>query len=190
MARAIEAGIPKRRIEEAATRTQARIDSGEQALVGVNKYAHGADAEIEILKVDNSAVRARQIEKLARLRAERDERACHAALDRLTQLAESGKGNLLAGAIDAARAKATVGEISLALEKAWSRHAAESRAVHGIYEAASKGSRLEEARRSVRAFRETDGRPPRILVAKIGQDGHDRGQKVIASAFGDMGFYV
>jgi methylmalonyl-CoA mutase len=190
MARAIEAGIPKLRIEEAATRTQARIDSGEQAIVGVNKYAHGVDAEIEILKVDNSAVRARQIEKLARLRAERDERACQAALDRLTHLAKSGEGNLLVGAVDAARAKATVGEISFALEKAWSRHAAASRAVKGIYEAASKGNRLEDARRSVRAFREADGRPPRILVAKIGQDGHDRGQKVIASAFGDMGFDV
>ncbi|MGE3875011.1 MAG: methylmalonyl-CoA mutase [Parvibaculaceae bacterium] len=190
MARAIEAGIPKLRIEEAATRTQARIDSGEQTVVGVNKYVHGEDAEIEILKVDNSAVRARQIEKLARLRAERDELGCQAALERLTLLARSGEGNLLAGAVDAARAKATVGEISLALERAWSRHAAESRAVKGIYEAASKGSRLEEARRSVRAFREADGRPPRILVAKIGQDGHDRGQKVIASAFGDMGFDV
>ncbi|MGE0238514.1 MAG: methylmalonyl-CoA mutase [Parvibaculaceae bacterium] len=190
MARAIEAGIPKLRIEEAATRTQARIDSGEQTVVGVNKYVSGKDAEIDILKVDNSAVRARQIEKLGRLRAERDEGACQAALARLTHLAKSGEGNLLAGAVDAARAKATVGEISLALEKAWSRHAAESRAVKGIYEAASKGNRLEEARRSVRAFREADGRPPRILVAKIGQDGHDRGQKVIASAFGDMGFDV
>jgi methylmalonyl-CoA mutase len=190
MARAIEAGIPKLRIEEAATRTQARIDSGEQAIVGVNKYIHGTDAEIDILKVDNSAVRAKQIEKLERLRAERDEHACQAALERLTHLATSGEGNLLAGAVDAARAKATVGEISLALEKAWSRHAAESPAVKGIYEAASKGNRLQEARRSVHAFREADGRPPRILVAKIGQDGHDRGQKVIASAFGDMGFDV
>ena len=190
MARAIEAGIPKLRIEEAATRTQARIDSGEQTVVGVNKYVHGSDAAIDILKVDNSAVRARQIEKLTRLRAERDERACQAALDQLTHLAKSGEGNLLAGAVDAARAKATVGEISLALEKAWSRHAAQSRAVKGIYEAASKGNRLEEARRSVRAFQEADGRPPRVLVAKIGQDGHDRGQKVIASAFGDMGFDV
>jgi methylmalonyl-CoA mutase len=190
MARAIEAGIPKLRIEEAATRTQARIDSGEQAIVGVNKYVHGVDAEIDILRVDNAAVRTRQIEKLKRLRAERDEGACQAALDRLTHLAKSGAGNLLAGAVDAARAKATVGEISLALEKAWSRHAAESRAVNGIYEAASKGARFDEARRSVRAFREADGRPPRILVAKIGQDGHDRGQKVIASAFGDMGFDV
>ncbi|MGE0006885.1 MAG: methylmalonyl-CoA mutase [Parvibaculaceae bacterium] len=190
MARAIEAGIPKLRIEEAATRTQARIDSGEQAVVGVNKYVSGGDAVIDILKVDNSAVRARQIEKLTRLRAERDEGACQAALAELTRLAKSGQGNLLAGAVAAARAKATVGEISLALEKAWSRHAAGSRAVRGVYEAASKGSRLEEARRSVRAFREADGRPPRILVAKIGQDGHDRGQKVIASAFGDMGFEV
>jgi methylmalonyl-CoA mutase len=192
MAKAIEAGIPKLRIEEAATRTQARIDTGEQTVVGVNKYIHGSDAEIDILKVDNSAVRTRQIEKLTRLRAERDERLCQAALDRLTSVARSGEGNLLAAAVDAARAKATVGEISLALETAWSRHAAQSRAVKGIYEAASGKNRqkLEEARRSVEAFREADGRPPRILVAKIGQDGHDRGQKVIASAFGDMGFDV
>ncbi|WP_119392679.1 methylmalonyl-CoA mutase [Taklimakanibacter lacteus] len=191
MAKAIEAGIPKLRIEEAATRTQARIDTGEQTVVGVNKYVSGRDAEIEILKVDNSAVRARQIEKLTRLKAERDPKACQSALDQLTLVARSGDGNLLAAAVDAARAKATVGEISLALEKAWSRHAAQSRAVKGIYEAAAKGSqRLEEARRSVAAFREADGKPPRILVAKIGQDGHDRGQKVIASAFGDMGFDV
>lgn len=191
MAKAIEAGIPKLRIEEAATRTQARIDTGEQTVVGVNKYIHGTDAEIDILKVDNSAVRARQIEKLTRLRAERDERNCQAALDRLSLAARSGEGNLLAAAVEAARAKATVGEISLALEKAWSRHAAESRAVKGIYEAAAKNNqKLEAARRSVQAFREADGRPPRILVAKIGQDGHDRGQKVIASAFGDIGFDV
>ncbi|QIG49593.1 methylmalonyl-CoA mutase [Nordella sp. HKS 07] len=191
MAKAIEAGIPKLRIEEAATRTQARIDTGEQTVVGVNKYIHGTDAEIDILKVDNSAVRARQIEKLTRLRAERDERACQATLDKLSLVARSGEGNLLASAVDAARAKATVGEISFALEKAWSRHAAESRAVKGIYGAAAKNNqKLESARRSVEAFREADGRPPRILVAKIGQDGHDRGQKVIASAFGDMGFDV
>jgi methylmalonyl-CoA mutase len=192
MAKAIEAGIPKLRIEEAATRTQARIDTGEQAVVGVNKYVTGSDSEIDILKVDNSAVRARQIEKLARLRAERDELACQAALERLTRSAKSGEGNLLAAAVDAARARATVGEISLALEKAWSRHAAESRAVKGVYEEASRRNRqkLDDARRSVTAFREADGRPPRILVAKVGQDGHDRGQKVIASAFGDMGFDV
>ncbi len=191
MAKAIEAGIPKLRIEEAATRTQARIDTGEQAVVGVNTYVVGEDAEIEILKVDNSAARARQIEKLARLRAERDERTCQAALGRLTFVAKSGEGNLLAASVDAARAKATVGEISLALEKAWNRHMAESRAVKGVYEAAARGNqRLEQARRAVEAFREADGRPPRILVAKIGQDGHDRGQKVIASAFGDMGFEV
>lgn len=191
MAKAIEAGIPKSRIEEAATRTQARIDTGEQTLVGVNKYIHGTDAEIDILKVDNSAVRARQIEKLARLRAERDARACEAALERLTFVARSGEGNLLAASIEAARAKATVGEISSALEKAWGRYAAESRAVKGVYEAASRNKqKLEETRRAVRAFREADGRAPSILVAKIGQDGHDRGQKVIASAFGDMGFDV
>ncbi|TMJ36727.1 MAG: methylmalonyl-CoA mutase, partial [Alphaproteobacteria bacterium] len=192
MAKAIEAGIPKMRIEEAATRTQARIDTGEQAVIGVNKYVVGKDAEIDILKVDNSAVKARQIEKLAKLRAERDQRACQAALDQLTLSAKTGEGNLLAAAVDAARAKATVGEISLALERAWSRHAAESRAVKGVYEEASRRNRqkLDDARRSVSAFSEADGRPPRILVAKIGQDGHDRGQKVIASAFGDIGFDV
>ena len=192
MAIALERGIPKQRIEEAAARTQARIDTGEQSVIGVNIYRSDEDAAIDVLKVDNSAVRARQIEKLARLRAERDAKACEAALDRLTSVARSGEGNLLAAAVDAARAKATVGEISLALEKAWSRHVAEVKAVRGVYAAASARDRqkLEAARHAVSAFREADGRPPAILVAKIGQDGHDRGQKVIASAFADMGFDV
>ena len=131
MAKAIEAGIPKLRIEEAAARTQARIDSGEQTVVGINKYTIGDDAEIDILKVDNSAVRAKQIEKLQRLRAERDEAQCQAMLGRLSDVARSGEGNLLAAAIDAARAKATVGEISLALEKVWNRHVPVTRVIKG-----------------------------------------------------------
>ena len=192
MAAAIERGIPKQRIEEAAARTQARLDTGQQSLIGVNIYRPDREDSIDVLKVDNSAVRASQIEKLARLRAERDPDACQAALGKLADVARSGTGNLLAAAVDAARAKATVGEISLALEKAWSRHAAQVKAVRGIYAAEAGENRepLESARQAVAAFREADGRPPRVLVAKIGQDGHDRGQKVIASAFADMGFDV
>ena len=191
MAKAIEAGIPKGRIEEAAARTQARIDSGEQTVVGVNKYQVTGDAVIEILKVDNSAVRARQIEKLKMLKAERNEAETMAMLDRLSQVAKSGSGNLLAAAVDAARAKATVGEISLALERVWNRHTPVIRAMKGIYAATPKDRhKLDQARHAVAAFRESDGRAPRILVAKVGQDGHDRGQKVIASAFTDIGFDV
>ena len=191
MARAIETGVPKLRIEEAAARTQARIDTGEQTVVGVNKYVSGVDAEIDILTVDNSAVRAKQIEKLQRLRAERDPAYCEAMLNRLSQVAKSGEGNLLAAAVDAARAKATVGEISAALERVWSRHQAVTRVIKGIYAATPKNRHIiDTARNSVAAFTEADGRPPCILVAKIGQDGHDRGQKVIASAFADIGFDV
>ena len=191
MAKAIEAGIPKAHIEEAAARTQARIDSGEQTVVGVNKYLVENDAEIDILKVDNSAVRAKQIEKLKRLRAERNENETQAMLAKLSDVAKSGHGNLLAAAVDAARAKATVGEISLALEKVWNRHTPAVRAVKGIYAATPRDQRkIEQVKHAVDAFREADGRPPRLLVAKVGQDGHDRGQKVIASAFTDMGFDV
>ncbi len=191
MAKAIEAGVPKMRIEEAAARTQARIDAGEQTVVGVNKYRSTHEAKIDILKVDNSAVRSRQIEKLKRLKAERDPAHCQAMLDRLSDVAKSGAGNLLAAAVDAARAKATVGEISLALENVWGRHVAQTRVAKGIYVASSRDlQKIGEARRAVEAFAQADGRPPRILVAKMGQDGHDRGQKVIASAFSDMGFEV
>ncbi|QPC42029.1 methylmalonyl-CoA mutase [Kaustia mangrovi] len=192
MARAIEAGVPKMRIEEAAARTQARIDSGRQTVVGVNRYRVAEDAEIEILKVDNSAVRTRQIEKLQRLRAERDEDETRARLAALTAVAETGEGNLLAAAVDAARAKATVGEISDAMEKVFGRHVAEIRAVQGVYrkEAQTMSDAVDKARARVDAFAEADGRRPRILVAKVGQDGHDRGQKVIASAFADLGFDV
>jgi methylmalonyl-CoA mutase len=191
MAKAIEAGMPKQRIEEAAARTQARIDAGEQAVVGVNTYAAETDAKIDILKVDNSAVRARQIEKLRALRAERDEGQCRACLAHLTAIAGGKTGNLLEAAVAAARAKATVGEISEALESVWGRHEPATRLVRGIYAAAPKDRHaIDRARHAVEAFRESDGGPPRILVAKMGQDGHDRGQKVIASAFGDIGFDV
>ena len=191
MARAIEAGIPKARIEEAAARTQARIDAGEQAVIGVNKYQVAGDAKIDILKVDNSAVRARQIEKLQRLRAERNEAETQGLLAKLTEMGRSGQGNLLAAAVDAARAKATVGEISLALEKVFNRHTPVTRAVKGVYAATPKDQhKIERVRHAIAAFREADGRAPKLLVAKVGQDGHDRGQKVIASAFTDMGFDV
>ena len=191
MAKAIEAGIPKSRIEEAAARTQARIDSGEQAVIGVNKYQVKGDAKIDILKVDNSAVRAAQIEKLQRLKAERNEGETQGYLAKLTEVARTGQGNLLAAAVDAARAKATVGEISLALEKVFKRHTPAIRAMKGVYAATPRDKhKIEQAQHAVAAFRETDGRAPKILVAKVGQDGHDRGQKVIASAFTDMGFDV
>lgn len=199
MAQAISDGIPKLRIEEAAARTQARIDSGRQPLIGVNKYQVAEDHEIEVLKVENSRVRAEQLAKLQALRAERDESACQAALAELTRAAgasgpagEDGLGNnLLALAIDAARAKATLGEISDALEKVYGRHQAEIRTISGVYrDEVGKGSNIASASALVEKFAEADGRRPRILVAKMGQDGHDRGQKVIATAFADIGFDV
>ncbi|MFF3937001.1 methylmalonyl-CoA mutase [Streptomyces phaeofaciens] len=190
MAKAIDAGIPKLRIEEAAARTQARIDSGRQPVIGVNKYRVETDEAIDVLKVDNSSVRDRQIEKLRRLRAERDERACQDALDALTRAA-GGEGNLLELAVHAARAKATVGEISDALEKVYGRHASQIRTISGVYRnEAGESPSVERTRTLVSAFAEAEGRRPRILVAKMGQDGHDRGQKVIATAFADLGFDV
>ena len=191
MAKAIEAGIPKRRIEEAAARTQARIDSGKQAVIGVNRYRPLSEQTIDVLKVDNSAVLAQQLDKLKRLRAERDPAAVQAALHALEQGAR-GKGNLLALAVDAARAKATVGEISLALENVFGRHKAKAEVISGVYrkEIGALDEAFGRARDMVSAFKENDGRLPRILVAKMGQDGHDRGQKVIASAFSDLGFDV
>ncbi|MEZ5788652.1 MAG: methylmalonyl-CoA mutase [Xanthobacteraceae bacterium] len=192
MAKAIEAGIPKLRIEEAAAKTQARIDSGAQSVIGVNKYRPTDDREIEVRKVDNTAVRNSQIEKLKQLRAERNERKVQEALDALTRCAEGGNGNLLALAVDAAREKATVGEISLALEKVYGRHRAEIRTISGVYkrEAAGMSSAVDRVQKLVAQFEHDEGRRPRILVAKVGQDGHDRGQKVIASAFADLGFDV
>jgi methylmalonyl-CoA mutase len=192
MAKAIAAGIPKMRIEEAAARTQARIDSGAQTIVGVNKYRVGDEAAIEVLKVDNTGVRESQIAKLKRLKAERDPGAVAATLAALTATAQTGAGNLLGSAIAAARAKATVGEISEAMEKVWGRHRAEARAVSGVYtaEAGAMSKAVERVRSMCQTFEQNDGRRPRILVAKMGQDGHDRGQKVIASAFADLGFDV
>ena len=192
MAKAIDAGLPKMRIEEAAARTQARIDGGKQVIVGVNKYQPEDEAPIDVLKVDNSSVRAKQIEKLARLKAERDPKAVEAALAALTKAAADGTGNLLELSVNAARAKATVGEISEALEKVYGRHRAETRAISGVYRQ-EIGQMDDKVRRVIamcEAFEKDDGRRPRIIVAKVGQDGHDRGQKVIASAFADLGFDV
>ena len=192
MSRAIEAGIPKRMIEQAATATQGRIDSGRQTIVGVNKYRPGSEAEIAILKVDNRSVRRQQLDKLARLKAKRDEDKVRTALDALTRNAETGTGNLLEGAVEAARAKATVGEISYALEKVFGRHRAEITAVTGIYRAemGRMDGSLTRVKELIESFEHEQGRRPRILVVKMGQDGHDRGQKVIASAFADLGFDV
>ncbi len=190
MAKAIGAGVPKMRIEEAAARTQGRIDSGRQTLVGVNKYIPLTEEEIPILKVDNSAVLVSQIEKLRRLRAERTEADVQSALIALENGALGG-GNLLELSVNAARAKATVGEISLALEKVFGRHQAKTQVVRGVYAAeVGPAPKVSRARAMIAAFRESDGRPPTILVAKMGQDGHDRGQKVIATGFDDLGFSV
>jgi methylmalonyl-CoA mutase len=191
MAKAIDAGIPKLRIEEAAARTQARIDAGAQSVIGVNKYRPEDDRDVDVLKVDNSAVRRLQLDKLGRLKRERNEKDVEATLAALTRAA-SGEGNLLACAIDAARAKATVGEISLALEKVFGRHRAETRAISGVYkqEVGAMSDTVARVQKLVAAFEADEGRRPRILVAKVGQDGHDRGQKVIASAFADLGFDV
>jgi methylmalonyl-CoA mutase len=191
MAKAIEAGIPKLRIEESAAKTQARIDAGAQSVIGVNKYVPTDEKPIEVLKIDNSAVRTHQIEKLQRLKAERDPAVLQDTLDALTRAADRGNGNLLALAVDAARAKATVGEISAALEKVFGRHRAEIKTITGVYkrEVGMTGA-VERVRTAVEAFELAEGRRPRLLVAKIGQDGHDRGQKVIASAFADLGFDV
>ena len=191
MARAIEAGVPKLRIEEASARTQARIDSGRQTVVGVNKHVVADEEPLEVLKVENSRVREAQIARLHALKAERDAGAVQAALNALTDAAR-GDGNLLALAVDAARARATVGEISDALEAAFGRHQATIQAISGVYsgEMGDTNQDLTAVRARVEAFAEREGRRPRILVAKMGQDGHDRGQKVIATAFADLGFDV
>ncbi len=192
MTKAIEAGLPKLRIEEAAARTQARIDSGQQTIVGINKYRLEQEDHIDVLKVDNTAVREAQIARLRELRAERDEAALWPKLEALTKCAETGEGNLLELAIDAARHRATVGEISDALERVWGRYQATIRSIEGVYR--SEVGKDSDAVNRVRArsdeFLAKHGRRPRILVAKMGQDGHDRGQKVIATAFADLGFDV
>jgi methylmalonyl-CoA mutase len=192
MAEAIEKGIPKMRIEEASARTQARIDSGRQTVVGVNKYQLDEKENIEVLKVENATVRREQVERLQQLRGERDSAAVQEKLDALTKAADTGEGNLLALAVDAGRVKATVGEISQALERVWGRHRAEIRTIQGVYksEVGTMSDAVAKVRRLVEEFEKRDGRRPRILVAKMGQDGHDRGQKVIATAFADLGFDV
>jgi len=191
MASAIEAGIPKLRIEEAAARTQARIDSGRQTVVGVNKFRPMVNDDIDVLKVDNAEVRSEQLAKLERLRAERDDAEVTAKLATLTRIADSTDGNLLSGAIDAARAGATVGEMSDAIEAVFGRHVAQVRTISGVYSReVGDGAVVGSVRGKVAAFAEAQGRQPRILVAKMGQDGHDRGQKVIATAFADLGFDV
>ncbi|MDP2259530.1 MAG: methylmalonyl-CoA mutase [Caulobacter sp.] len=190
MAKAINQGLPKLRIEEAAARTQARIDSGKQSLVGVNRYKPEVADDIPVLKVDNTTVRNAQLEKLKRLKAERNEAETTAALDALEAGARAD-GNLLELAVNAARAKATVGEISYALEKVFGRHRAEIKSITGVYVSeAGSNATVARAKAMVEAFEQADGRRPRILIAKMGQDGHDRGQKVIATAFADLGFDV
>ncbi|MDR0960512.1 MAG: methylmalonyl-CoA mutase [Propionibacteriaceae bacterium] len=196
MTKAIEAGIPKLRIEEAAARTQARIDSGQQTLVGVNKYLVEDDEKPEVRKVDNRAVRDEQIAKLQQLRAERDEAETQAALEKLSWAAANPDPsdpdrNLLKLSVDAARAKATVGEISDALEKEFGRYTAEIRTISGVYSAeVGSDPKVDEARKMVSAFADKTGRRPRILIAKMGQDGHDRGQKVIATGYADLGMDI
>ncbi|MEE9414549.1 MAG: methylmalonyl-CoA mutase [Acidimicrobiales bacterium] len=191
MAAAIEAGIPKLRIEEAAARTQARIDSGRQPVIGVNKYRFDEPEDIEVLRVDNAAVLSGQLAKLSRLRSERDASAVESALVALTKSADSGEGNLLGLAVDAARAHATVGEISEALEKVYGRHVAQARTISGVYSSeVGSSDTMAALAATIAAFETDNGRRPRILVAKMGQDGHDRGQKVIATAFADIGLDV
>ncbi len=191
MTKAITKGMPKLRIEECATRRQARVDRGDDVIVGVNKYRLDEEPELDVRDIDNTAVRQAQIERLTRIRAERDAGAVAEALAALTELARSGEGNLLEAAIDAARARASVGEISDALEEVYSRYRADIQSVSGVYGQAYAGEEgFEDVCREVREFAEAEGRRPRMLVVKLGQDGHDRGMKVIATAFADIGFDV
>lgn len=192
MTKAIEAGIPKLRIEEAAARTQARIDSGEQKIIGVNCFKPLTEPKLPLLQVDNASVRAQQIEKLQKLKHERNEKNTQQALDALKDCAASGEGNLLDMCVKAARSHATLGEMSHALEQVWGRHRAHIRSISGVYkrEAGRMTEKIDHVRTLAADFMTLDGRRPRILIAKMGQDGHDRGQKVIASAFADLGFDV
>jgi methylmalonyl-CoA mutase len=192
MTKAIEAGIPKLRIEESAARMQARIDSGRQVIVGVNRYQRSESEQIDVLSVDNVAVREAQVARLEALRAERDGAAVEVALAALGEIARTGEGNLLAGSVAAARAGATVGEMSYALEQVWGRHQAVTRSISGVYsgEMGESAGEITRVRERVERFAEATGRRPRILVAKLGQDGHDRGQKIIATALSDLGFDV
>ena len=193
MTKAIEAGIPKMRIEEAAARRQARIDSGLETIVGVNKYRLEKEDPIEILEVDNTAVRLSQIKRLNEIKKTRNETEVQQAIAAITKCAETKEGNLLALAVDAARKRATLGEISDAIEKVSGRYKAVTRTISGVYSSEFMGSEnimLTKARELTNEFAENEGRRPRILIAKIGQDGHDRGAKVVATAYADMGFDV
>jgi methylmalonyl-CoA mutase len=191
MTKAVASGMPKLRIEEAAARRQAKIDRGEEVIVGVNKYRAEEEIDVAIRDIDNAAVREAQIERLRRVRRERDSDACQQALDALTGAAREGTGNLLELAITAARARASVGEISMALEKIYDRHRAESLSISGVYGASWDGDDgFKQIQTDVAAFADTHGRRPRLLVVKLGQDGHDRGAKIIATAFADIGFDV
>ncbi len=193
MSKAIERGLPKMRIEEAAARTQARIDSGAQTVVGVNRYRLADEPPVDVLQVDNTAVREAQVARLKRLRAERDASAVEAALGALTTCAETGEGNLLERCVEAARARATVGEMSDAMEKVFGRHQAVIHSIRGVYDSEMNDdgqAQVDRVRARVARFEALEGRRPRILVAKMGQDGHDRGQKVIATALADLGFDV
>ena len=192
MAAAIEQGIPKMRIEEAAARTQAAIDSGRQTVVGVNKFKLENEDAVDVLKVDNSAVRTAQIDRLKALKESRDENETQAALAALTKSAETGEGNLLALAVDAGRAKATVGEISAAMEQVYNRHEAKPQVISDVYEKdfGSNDPKIAKLREMIDRFSAREGRAPSIYLAKMGQDGHDRGQKVVATALADLGFDV
>lgn len=191
MAKAIETGLPKMRIEEAAARRQAQIDSGKETIIGVNKYKLDQEDPLEILDIDNTAVRAKQLERLKQLKEKRDDEKAEAALNDLARVAETGEGNLLEYAVRAARARATLGEISDAIEKAAGRHKAVIRSVSGVYSTAfTNGEEIAEVQQMTQEFLENEGRRPRIMIAKMGQDGHDRGAKVISTAFADLGFDV
>jgi methylmalonyl-CoA mutase len=191
MAKAIETGLPKMRIEEAAARRQAGIDSGQEKIIGVNSFCLDKEEALDTLEVDNTAVREAQLERLAKLKSMRDETKCQSALNGLTQCAKTGEGNLLALAIEAARARASLGEISDALEKEWGRHTAVIRSISGVYKSEfSEKEEVEKVIQMTKEFEQEEGRRPRIMVAKMGQDGHDRGAKVISTAFADLGFDV
>jgi methylmalonyl-CoA mutase len=191
MTKAVGSGMPKLRIEEAAARRQAAIDRGQEVIVGVNKYRPEEETQVDVLAIDNTKVRASQIARLEKVRAERDQTACDAALKALADAARDNSGNLLELAVDAARARATLGEISDALEEAWGRHLAVHKSISGVYAAGYEGDEVfEQIRKQVEAFAEKEGRRPRMLVVKMGQDGHDRGAKVIATAYADLGFDV
>jgi len=191
MTKAVESGMPKMRIEEASARRQARVDRGEDIIVGVNKYQLEEEPPIDILDIDNSAVREAQVRRINRVRKNRNATVCANALDALTQAAQDNSGNLLELAVDAARARATVGEISDALEKVYGRHRATTRSITGVFGSAYEGDAdYSSIQNEVSEFAKSEGRRPRMLVCKLGQDGHDRGAKVIATAFADIGFDV